>query len=125
MKKLVLVLVLLLASAALFAQTVDLSALPTGRWLDHNFDAIWEFGASGIKLSTPTDGDIFTFTTGNIQNLRAVRSGVSAGIGFSCNATGRTYSFIPNLADGSMTMSIERDGLPNYQVVMQRHRTGG
>jgi len=118
MKKLIFVLVLLFAATGLFAQ--DFSALPTGRWLDHNFDAIWEFSANGIKLSTAADGDIFTFTTRNIQNLRPSRSGTLAGIAFSCEATGRSYTFLINVTNNVMTMNIEREGRPNYQVQMQK-----
>ncbi|MCL2252638.1 MAG: hypothetical protein FWC12_12100 [Treponema sp.] len=118
MKKLIIVLVLLFAATALFAQ--DFSALPSGRWLDHNFNAIWEFSAAGIKLSTAADGDIFTFTTRNIQNLRPARSGTQAGISFACEATGRSYTFVINITNNVMTMTIQRDGLPEYQVQMQK-----
>jgi len=118
MKKLLLVLVLLFATTALFAQA-DLSKLPSGTWLDPNYDASWNFSGSGIKLSTPTDGDIYTFTTRNIQDLKAVTSGTSAGVSFRCDATERTYTFLPSL-DGTITMKIDRDGKATYEIKMKK-----
>jgi len=118
MKKLVLLAVFLLAATAVFAQA-DLSSLPSGAWVDANWNATWTFGATGIVLSTPADGTIYTFTTRNIRDLKAVGSGLSVGVAFSCDGTGRTYTFLPR-TDGTMVMQIDRAGQTKYEVTMQK-----
>ena len=121
MKKLVLVLVLLFAATALFAQAADvLSSLPSGSWLDHNFNGTWTFSASGISIRDNATGQVTTFNLSNMENLRAVRSGLMPGVGFSNASVGKSFSFYPNLADGTMNLSIERAGQATYTVVMQK-----
>jgi len=123
MKKLAFVLVLLLAvtgAAQLFAQSVDFSSLPSGSWLDKNWNGTWTFSASGITIKDNATGDSNTFTLNNIQDLKATRSGLTAGISFSSNTFGKTYSFFPNLTDGTMLLTIDREGKPQYSVRMDK-----
>jgi len=122
MKKLVLVLVLFFAvtGAYLFAQSVDFSSLPSGSWLDHNYNGTWTFSAAGITIKCNKTGSSTTFTPNNIQDLKAVRSGLSAGISFSSSATGKTYAFYPNPADGTMGLAIDIAGRDQYQVTMKK-----
>lgn len=122
MKKL-LVLVLLFAvmgAVQLFAQ--DFSSLPTGSWTDRNanWNATWTFAATGITVKCNDTGVSNTFTTANIQDLKAVRAGFTPGISFSSAAFGKTYSFYPNTTDGTMLMSIVRENEDEYQVTMPR-----
>jgi len=121
MKKLVLVLVLLFAvtGAYLFAQAADFSSLPTGSWLDSNYNGTWTFSAAGITIKCNKTGSSTTFTPSNIQGLKAVMSGFTAGINFSSSATGKSYSFFP-ATDGTMLLRIDREGLEPYSVTMQK-----
>jgi len=120
MKRLGLVLVLLLAVGAvqLFAQ--DFSSLPAGSWIDTNYNGTWTFSATGISITDNASGRVTTFTTSNIQNLRAVRTGLAAGISFASSAHGKTYNFFPNAAEGTMTLTIDRQDQPQYSIVMRR-----
>ena len=123
MKKLVLVFVLLFAvtgAAQLFAQAVDFSALPSGSWLDTTYNGTWTFSSSGITIKCNATGASNTFTTSNIQNLKAVRSGVTPGIGFGSSTFGKTYNFYPNLTDGTITLVIEREGQAQYSIKMNK-----
>jgi len=120
MKRLFLVLLFTVMGVCLFAQAADFSSLPSGSWLDHNYNGTWTFSATGITLKCNMTGSSSTFTTGNIQGLRSVMNGRSAGIQFSSSATGKTYTFIPIIADGTMRLTIDREGEPQYVVVMQK-----
>jgi len=123
MKKLALVLVLLLAvsGATLFAQA-NFSALPSGSWADknENWDATWTFSSSGITVRDNQGGGSYTYNLGNIEGLKAVQSGMSAGIQFSSTDNGRTITFYPNVTNGTMAMTIERSGLSAYRVTMNK-----
>ena len=121
MKRLALVLVLLLAvsGATLFAQA-SFSSLPSGSWLDTNFNGLWTFSAAGITIKCNETGASNTFTTSNIKGLTAVAVGMSAGIQFSSDTFGKRYTFAPNVTNGTMTLTIDRDGLPQYTVTMQK-----
>ncbi|MCL2211901.1 MAG: hypothetical protein FWB95_08270 [Treponema sp.] len=123
MKKLALVLVLLLAvtgATQLFAQGADFSSLPSGSWLDSNYNGTWTFSASGITIKCNATGASNTFTTSNIQSLRPVRSGLTAGISFASSTFGKTYNFYPNLTDGTILLTIDREGQSQYSVTMRK-----
>jgi len=120
MKKLIVVFVLLFAATTLFAQ-VDMGSFPTGSWLDHNYDAIWTFAATGITLKT-TDGS-FTYSFGrtNMENFRLSMTGIQPTITFSCQATERTYVFRASLPSTDIVMEIDNKNLPNkYSVTMKK-----
>ncbi|MCL2196523.1 MAG: hypothetical protein FWB77_02790 [Treponema sp.] len=122
MKKIVLVFVLLFAvtgAAQLFAQAADFSTLPSGSWLDTTYNGTWTFSSSGITIKCNATGASNTFTTRNIQDLKAVRSGASAGISFASSTFGKTYSFFPNV-DGSITLVIDRTGQTQYSIKMNK-----
>lgn len=121
MKKLVLVLVLLMAVGAvqLFAQDV-MASLPTGSWIDTNYNGTWTFAATGITIRCNTTGATYTFNTGNVQELAAARSGLSAGITFRSQARGKTYTFFPNLTDNTMRLLIDRPNEEQYVVTMRQ-----
>jgi len=122
MKKL-LVLVLLFAvmgAAQLFAQ--DFSSLPAGSWDDRNanWDGTWTFSATGVTIRDNATGQSTTFTTANIQDLKAVRAGMQAGISFASATLGKTFSFFPNLTDGTMLLIIVRPNEDEYRVSMPK-----
>lgn len=121
MKKMILVLVLLFAAAALYAQ--DFSSLPSGSWNDNNspkWNGTWTFSASGITIKDNDGGGSVTFTTRNVKDIKAARIGSSAGISFSSDDTGKTYRFAPNLTDGTMTIQITKDDGETYEKKMTK-----
>ena len=121
MKKLIIVLVLLLAATALFGQSIKASAFQPGKWLDANYDAIWEFSASTVRILDSKTGDVaWDFAGKTIQDFNASSEGRSTIITFSCPDAGRTYSFKIGSADADIVMVIKRDGLKDYTVTMKK-----
>lgn len=121
MKKFVIVLVFMFAATALFANPIQLGSFPIGRWLDSNYDAIWEFSTNNIRILDSKSGVVlWDFSTKTIEGFRATISGTSPVILFSCPEAGRSYRFTISLSDGNVTMQIDRTGQPQYSVVMRR-----
>jgi hypothetical protein len=124
MKKLIIVLVLLLAATALFGQALSLKGFPVGKWLDSNkeldYEAIWDFSSGGLKILN-TDGSIaWDFAGKTIQDYSADVDGLQPSIKFTCPDAGRTYTFKALLPGNNVQMTIERDGLPTYTVTMPK-----
>ena len=120
MKKYVLVLVLLFVAAALFGQSINLGSFPVGRWLDHNYNVIWDFSSSNIRILSTSGAVLYDFSDKTIQNFRVSMDGIQPVISFSCPEAGRSYRYKANLPGSDVTMEIERPGLPNYSVQMRR-----
>ena len=119
MKKVALVLVLLFAAAAVFANPIQLGTFPVGRWLDPNYDAIWDFSSSNIRI-LGTDGSvIYDFSTKTVENFRVFLDGVNPGISFSCVESERSYRFVIQI-NTNLVMEIQRTGQPQYSVNMRR-----
>jgi len=119
MKKMILVLLLLLAATAVYAQQINLGNFPVGRWLDANYNAVWEFTSSNIRITV--DGNVvFDFSQNTVQNFRVSMDGTQPSITFSCPEAGRTYRFTTRLPATGLRMTIDREGLPQYTVDMSR-----
>jgi hypothetical protein len=120
MKKLIIVLVLLLAATALFAQSVELGAFPVGKWLDANYDAIWEFSSNNIRILDSKTGDVAWDFSGKIQDFKVIADGRQTGVSFGCSDAGRVYYFKTALPGTDLVMDIDRDGKPKYTVTMKK-----
>jgi len=118
MKKFIVVLVLLLAATAVYAQQINLGDFPVGKWLDHNYDAIWEFSSNNIKLHG-TDGRLVYDFSGMVQDFRVFLDGLNPGISFACADTERSYRFVIQL-NTNLKMEIERQNEPLYTVDMRK-----
>jgi len=120
MKKFILVLFFALMGACLFAQAANFSSLPSGSWLDSNYNVTWTISASGITVKSDKPDSSVTFTPGDIQGLKPIMSGVFPGVQFSSSTAERTFTFVPS-ATGTMQLIIEKEGQEKYTVVMQKH----
>ena len=120
MKKYVLVLVLLFVAAALFGQTINLGNFPVGRWLDHNYNAIWDFSTNNIRILSTSGAVLYDFSDKSIQNFRVSMEGIQPSMSFTCPEAGRSYRFTSNLPGTDVTMGIQRQGLPDYSVQMRK-----
>jgi hypothetical protein len=121
MKKLIIVLVLLLAATALFAQKFDLGNFPAGKWLDPNYDAIWELSATNIKILDSKTGDLYCdFSTKTINGFKPGLEGRQLTFTFSCPETERTYTLKSNVPDTDVTLVIDREDKPTYTVKMKK-----
>jgi len=120
MKKLIIVLVLLFAAAALFGQSIKIGGFPAGKWLDANYDAIWEFSANGIRILDSKTGDVaWDFAGKTIKDFNGFTEGRTIGLSFSCPDAERTYTFKAGTS-GDVVMEIDRDGKPKYTVTMKK-----
>ena len=120
MKKLIIVLVLLLAATALFGQSIKIGAFPPGKWLDGKYDAIWEFSTSNIRILDSKTGDVaWDFAGKTINDFKVTDEGRQVGVAFSCPEAERSYFFKAG-PNGDAVMEIERDGKPKYTVTMKR-----
>ncbi len=120
MKKFLVVLAfLLVASAFVTAESIDLGKFPKGKWLDSNWNAVWEFGADSIRLLDTAGNVLFDFKD-KITNFK-VDVGVSeASISFTCKETERKYVFTKGVANLDLVMSIDPDWTTtDYKVTMK------
>lgn len=96
MKKIIAILLVLgLTVAAVCAE----DAFPTGKWLDSNWNGIWEFGIDSTLKLWDTDGNlIYNFTQDKIKDFKLTPD-ASKGLilSFSCPETERSYQFIKPL----------------------------
>lgn len=119
MKKVfVLIAVLLLTSTMLFAQSINLGQFPKGKWVDSNWNAIWEFGSDNIRLLDNGGNLVYDFN-GKIADFKVDVGLTQAKISFSCQDSGRTYVFTKGLSDTNLTMTIDPNWTDtNYSVTM-------
>ena len=120
MKKFVVVLVFLFAASALFANPIQLGNFPVGRWLDNNYDAIWDFSTNNIRILGLDGRVIHDFSTKTNQDFRVFMEGLQPGFSFSCPEEGRSYRFIASLPSTDVVMEIDRPNMPRYSVTMRR-----
>ncbi|WP_461246921.1 hypothetical protein [Treponema sp. R6D11] len=121
MKKLLIVLVLLFAATVVFGQTIKLGTFPVGKWLDPNWDAVWEFSSNNIRILSSTDGSVlYDFSSKTIQNFKVFVDGVQPGISFTCPEAERSYSFKASLPKTDVVMDIERSDQPKYNLTMKK-----
>lgn len=106
MKKLTVLLVLVAGlAAALSAQ--DLSKLPKGKWLDANWNGVWEFGADSIRL-LGTDGAVIFDFKDKMKDFKLDAGLAEVKLSFSCEETGRNYRFVKATTDLDLSMEIDR-----------------
>ena len=124
MKKLIIVLVLLLAATALFGQSIKIGAFPEGKWIDspkggeYDYEAVWEFSANGIRILN-TDGSVaWDFAGKTINDFNVSTEGRTFGLSFSCPEAERSYSF-KTTTSTDLVMVIKRSGLDDYTVTMK------
>jgi len=119
MKKLIIVLVLLLAATALFGQ-IRTGAFPTAKWLDDRYDAVWEFTENNIRILSSTDGSVlWDFAGKTIKDFKVTVENAQPTITFSCVEADRSYSFKPRV-NGDLTMEIERPGMEKNTKVIKK-----
>lgn len=118
MKKIIVFLSLLLTVGfAVSAQ--DFSKLPTGKWLDQKWNAVWEFGANGITLSDTNGKLIFDFKD-KMADFKVDASLSKVDISFSCAETHRSYKFSKATTNLDMDMEVLPTWLKEpYKVTMK------
>jgi len=120
MKKIFAFLIVLLAATALSADPIHLGDFPVGQWLDANYNAVWDFSSSNIRILA-TDGTVlYDFSEKTIQDFKVILEGAQPGISFTCPESGRSYKFLKPLLSADLKMHIQRTGRPEYSVTMKK-----
>ena len=118
MKKFITILLVLgLAVTAVFAADTE---FPTGKWLDSNWDGIWEFGIDKTIKLWKTDGElVYNFTQDKITDYK-VSADPTKGVilSFSCAETERSYQFIKPL-----TLSTDLELIVNPDWTTEDYET--
>lgn len=123
MKKLIVISLLLIAAAFLFAEGIDVGEFPTGKWLDENYDAVWEFSVDNIRILDPSGMVYYDFSEATVEDFE-----VNAGTGglvlsFSCVETGKSYTFTKPVSMGSeIILEIDPPWNEEYKVEMPFQR---
>ena len=119
MKKLIVVLVLLLAAATIFAQSINLGTFPVGQWLDHNYNVVWEISSDNVRVLS-TEGDLLYDFNNKISDFKITMSGAQPALSFTGTEAGRTYLIIAAAPSTDLTLEIGKKEQPKYSVKMKK-----
>ncbi len=119
MKKFTIMLVLLVSlGAVLTAEGIDLGKFPKGKWVDANWNAVWEFGAESIRILDTAGAVVYDFD-GKITDFDVDVSLTEAKISFTCADAERKYVFTKGIKDLDLDMEIDPDWTDtNYKVTL-------
>jgi hypothetical protein len=120
MKKLIAVFIVLLAATSLFAGPIQLGSFPVGKWLDPNYDAVWDFASDNIRILSPSGKVLYDFSDKTIQDFKVFMEGTQPGISFTCPEAGRSYRFLKPLTNTDVVMEIQRNNMGKYSVNMKK-----
>jgi len=121
MKRLAVILVLVLAVSGLaIAEGLDLGSFPLGKWLDANYNAIWEFSTGNVRILSPSGTVYYDFGKATIEGLKVGLEGGAATLSFSCKETGKFYKFTKSLTDTGLILEIDPPWKVHYKVAMPR-----
>jgi hypothetical protein len=111
---------ILFAVVSLSADSIQLGNFPVGQWLDANYNAVWDFASSNIRILS-TDGKVlYNFADKTIQDFKVFVDGAQPGISFTCPEAGRSYRFLKPLTTSDVLMEISRSGRAKYSVSMKK-----
>jgi len=120
-KKTILIAVLLLIAAGFVAaEGINLGSFPLGKWLDPNYDAVWEFTTDNIRILS-TDGAVY-YDFGD-KTVRDFKVAVEAGkpvMSFSYDESRRSYKFTKPISNMDIILEIEAPWDPDYRVEMKK-----
>ena len=117
MKKILLV-ILMITAATVMVHSADmkLGNFPLGKWLDSNWDAVWEFESNNIRI-LGTDGTVYCdFDKKTIDNWSVKPGTKGLVVSFYCPETGKKYAFTKPLTNLNLLMVIDTDTGNHYEV---------
>ena len=117
MKKLFFIL-LMITTVTIMAQSqsINLGDFPIGKWMDSNWDAIWEFESDNIRILDSEGGVYYDFTGKTIENF-TIKPGTSGIVlSFYCKETEKKYIFTKPLTNLNLKMVIDTDSGIHYEV---------
>jgi hypothetical protein len=120
MKKLIVLGAAFFMFATVYAADINLGQFPVGKWLDSNYDAVWEFTTGNIRILDVSGNVLYDFSAKTLNGFRVFVEGTQPGITFSCVESGRTYRFLKPLSNTDVVLEIDRTEKPKYTVTMKR-----
>jgi hypothetical protein len=125
MKKLIAVAFVLLVAMSVSADPIDIGAFPVGRWLDPNYNAIWDFSMGNIRILDSRSGAVvYDFSQKTVQEFSVFIEANAPGITFSCPESERKYRFMKPIVGNEVVMTIDRTlympDFPIYTITMQK-----
>jgi hypothetical protein len=116
LKKLLLILVLVVSASFIHAQGIELGDFPIGKWLDANWDAVWEFNSNNIRILDTEGGVYYDFNGKTIKNFKITPSTSGLKLSFRCDETGKDYEFVKPLTNLDLEMIIDTDSGLHYET---------
>jgi hypothetical protein len=104
----------------LHAADIDLGNFPLGKWLDANYDAVWEFSSKNIRILSLDGSVVYDFSEKTVNDFKVSMDGGSPAVSFSCEESGKAYKFVKPLTNMDIEMKIDRAGLPRYSVDLKK-----
>ena len=95
---------------------IDLGDFPIGKWLDANWDAVWEFNSDNIRILDTEGGVYYDFNGKTIKDFKISPSTSGLKLTFRCEETGKKYEFIKGLTNLDLKMVIDTDTGNHYEV---------
>jgi hypothetical protein len=120
MKKLIVLIAAFLVVSSVYAADINLGQFPLGKWLDANYDAVWEFSTGNIKILDLSGNVLYNFSEKTVNGFRVFLEGTQPGVTFSCPEAGRSYRFLKPLTNTDVVLEIDRDGKPKYTVTLKK-----
>ncbi len=109
-----------LMSGSIFAEEIKLGDFPIGKWLDANYDAIWEFTSDNIRIVAPDGSVYFDFSKNTVRDFKVTASLDGAVLTYSCEEAGRSYKFTKPVTNMNLILEIDRPGKEHYKVEMKK-----
>jgi len=117
MKKILLVILMVtMATVMVHSEGIEMGDFPIGKWMDANWDAVWEFESNNIRILSTNGSVHYDFDGKTIEDWK-VRPGTKGLVlSFYCAETGKKYEFTKPLTNLNLLMVIDTDTGNHYEV---------
>ena len=116
------VLFFLLLTAAVFtvsAQDFNPGEFVIGKWIDSNYDAVWEFTGDNIRILTMDEKSVYyDFKNKTIEDFTIAVKDKMPSLTFFCRETGKEYTFKKPLTGKDLVLEIIPPSKMFYSVKM-------
>ena len=121
MKKKILVLCLLTAAVfTVSAGDFNPGEFVIGKWIDSNYDAVWEFTGDNIRILTLDESDVYyDFKDKTIEDFTIGVKDKMPSLSFFCRETGKEYTFKKPLTGKDLVLEIIPPSKNFYSVKMK------
>lgn len=100
------------------AEGFDFGEFPLGKWMDSNYDAIWEFQSNNLRIVS-SNGDVYyDFDGKTITKFKLAPTTEGITLSFYCEETEKNYKFIKGLSNVSLNMEIVKDSGLHYGIAL-------